>query len=212
MAGFLRSSQPLAASTPPNHSRRIRTPQPHGVAPKTSPEPRPLRHSGSASLSVFCNGDIGAIDPNCNDYAAANVGAAKSPSVAPKFEANVELGMLHADRNPKAMRQNRCSNLSAVIASPYEMRADHEGRRRDLFLSGPIFCFFRNSALYSLGCLTSEKSMTPGRTLRTGPARRVDPCNPLKTLKTNENIFGEIWRSLQIPCNYLLWDSIKSKA
>ena len=112
----------------------------------------------------------------------------------------------------KAMRQNRCSNLSAVIASPYEMRADHEGRRRDLFLSGPIFCFFRNSALYSLGCLTSEKSMTPGRTLRTGPARRVDPCNPLKTLKTKEKIFGEIWRSLQIPCNYLLWDSIKSKA
>ena len=50
--------------------------------------------------SVFCNGDIGAIDPNCNDDAAANVGEAKSPSAAPKFEANVELGMLHADRNP----------------------------------------------------------------------------------------------------------------
>jgi len=54
--------------------------------------------------------------------------------------------------------------------------------------------------------------MTPGGPCETGPARGVDPCNPLKTLKTNENIFGEIWKSLQIPCNYLLWDSIKSKA
>ena len=187
MAGFLRSSQPLAASTPPNHSRRKRTPQPHRVAPKTSPEPRPLRHSGSASLSVFCNGDIGAIDPNCNDDAAANVGAAKSPSVAPKFEANVELGMLHADRNPKAMRRNRCSNLSAVIASPYEMRADHEGRRRDLFL------LFQKLCAIIARLIDKREVDDAGRTLRNRTSAWGRPLQPIEnTQNQRENLWGNL--------------------
>ena len=205
MAGFLRSSQPLAASTPPNHSRRIRTPQPHGVAPKTSPEPRPLLHSGSASLSVFCNGDIGAIDPNCNDDAAADVGAAKSPSAAPKFEANVELGMLHADRNPKAMRQNRCSNLSAVIASPYEMRADHEGRRRALFLSGSLFLLFQKLCAILARLFDKREVDDAGA----DPSNRASASGrPLQPIENTQNQRENLWGNLEKFANSLQLSSL----
>ena len=110
------------------------------------------------------------------------------------------------------MRQNRCSNLSAVIASPHEIRADHEGRRRDLFLSGPLFLLFQKLCVILARLFDKREVDDAGADPSNRASASVDPCNPLKTLKTKEKIFGEIWRSLQIPCNYLLWDSIKSKA
>jgi hypothetical protein len=37
-------------------------------------------------------------------------------------------------------------------------------------------------------------------------------CNPLETLKTEQNIFGEIWKSFEIPWPSRFCDAIKSKA
>jgi hypothetical protein len=67
-------------------------------------------------------------------------------------------------------------------------------------------------ALYSPGCLTSEKSMTPGGSFEEEPtAGEGAPRNPLKMLKTAKNIFGKICKSLEKSWKFPSCDSIKSK-
>ena len=105
----------------------------------------------------------------------------------------------------KAMRQNRCSNLSAVIASPYEMRADHEGRRRDLFLSGPLFLLFQKLCAILARLFDKREVDDAGA----DPSNRASASGrPLQPIENTQNQREYLWGNLEKFANSLQLSSL----
>jgi hypothetical protein len=103
------------------------------------------------------------------------------------------------------MRQNRCSNLSAVIASPHEIRADHEGRRRDLFLSGSLFLLFQKLCAILARLFDKREVDDAGA----DPSNRASASGrPLQPIENTQNQRENLWGNLEKFANSLQLSSL----